>query len=139
LSMFSWSGIVEDRFDIVLMVTIVHNYSRYHFQCTLTPSANARSQFVDGRCVVEVCSFLNKTRFPIQLNDSLKSSLTPTGVQDCLLIDVVWQLTLCNSVIGSGVMAVTLQRLIKCFGFGKLGKERRSRLLNGSGSNVRVL
>jgi hypothetical protein len=137
--MFSWSGVAEDRFDIVLMVTVFHNYSRYHFQCTLTPSANALSQFVDDKAIVEVCLFLNKTGFPIQLNDALKSSLIPTGVQERLSIDVGWQLTLYSSLIGSVVMAVTLRRLIKCFGFGKLGKERRLRLLNSSGSNVRVL
>jgi hypothetical protein len=123
--MFSWSGVAEDRLDIVLMVMVVHNWSRYHFQCTLTPSANALSQFVDDRGVVEVCSFLNKTDFPIQLNDALKSSLIPTGVQDCLPIDVGWRLTLRGALIDSVVMAVTLRRLIKYFGFEKLGKERR--------------
>jgi hypothetical protein len=86
--MFSWNGVAKDRFDIVLMITVVHNYSRCHFQYTLTSSANALSQFVDDRAVIEVCSFLNKTDFPIQLNDALKSSLIPTGVQDCLSIDV---------------------------------------------------
>jgi hypothetical protein len=82
--MFSPSEVTEDRLDVVLMVMVVHNCSGCRFQCTLTPSANARSQLVDDRCVVEVCSFENETRFSIQLNDALKSSLIPTGVQDCL-------------------------------------------------------
>jgi hypothetical protein len=118
---------------------VVRMCSRRHFQCTLTPSANAGSQFVGDMGVVEVCSFLNVTGFPIQLNVALKSSLISTGVQDYLLIDAGWHRALRSSMIGSVVMAVTLRRLIKCFGFEKLGKERRLRLLNDSGSNVRVL
>jgi hypothetical protein len=120
--MFSWNGFAKDRLDVVLMVTVVHNWSRRPFQCTLTPSVNTRSQFVGDRDVVEVYLFFTKTGFSIQLNDALKSSLIPIGVQDCLPIDVGWQLTLRSSLIGSVVMAVILRRLIKCVSFGKLGK-----------------
>jgi hypothetical protein len=130
--MFSPSGVAKDRFDIVLMITVVHNCSRCDFQYTLTPSANSLSRFVDDRHVVEAS-------FSIQLINALKSSPIPIGVQDCLPMDVEWQLTLYSSLIDLVVTAVTLRRLIKCFGFGKLGKERRLRLLNGSRSNVRVL
>jgi hypothetical protein len=79
--MFSWSGVAEDRFDIVLMVTVVHACSRRSFQCTLTPSANALSQFVDDMRVVEA-------GFSIQLNDALNSSPIPTGMHHCRPINI---------------------------------------------------